>query len=1174
MEIKKSFTFLLILLLSFGVMGVVSAASDLTLINPVGGNYYKGIINIQWSFVGTPDGPIRISFDDGGGWEFLDQVPEGETSYNWNTDGKNGDYRVYVYEKDTGADAVSDVFTIDNTPPTSSASVPDYQNTATFDVSFTVDDANPNFVALFYKKDGGDWISYGTSDSSSISFTASEEGVYEFYTIATDLAGNVESSKTTADDSTTVDTIEPVTTDLGTDTNWHNLDVTVTLTPTDERSDIANTYYCVDQLDSCDPTTSGTSITVNTEGVNYVRYYSVDNAGNAEEVKTAANTVKIDTRLPTTSLSPDTPEEGVLIVSEGATTITVTCNDENGCSEVGYQLSVSCSTESGGYITESEYEISFDVSSETDVCTYAKDSAGNKYFSSSPTTYKVFTSIQDAITVADSGNTINVAAGTYTEYLDINKPVTLQGAGVGSTIIDMSGEVNPSAQDVVDIDLSSGNVIFDGFEIKLGESMSAIDPQSSDPSSIITISNNKITGYAGYICLDENIDYGVLVQINSGKIVINDNEIDTNCNPILLERSPGETDIFNNILYAKDNSAAIWLMTLYGVDVTSLQNIHNNTINVLEASTGGIGVRTSSWWTPDSDGKFTNIEIINNTITNVLANTYGIKILNDKDDGTPETAVIDGTIINGNTITGSDGTGIILGGLVSDTIINNNTISGVDTGIKVDKGKTGSVYPTGTLVNENSITNSETYGLNWLGTDTLNATFNWWGDLDPSNQVSANVDFDPFAEDTSFTRFFAPVLDAVEDQPVDEGSLLTFTVTASDADSIDTLTYSASNLPAGASFNVSTQEFSWTPTDNGVFNDVEFKVTDGFIEVSELITITVTNANPVVEAGVGQTVDEGDLVTIDPTFTDAGSSDTHTATIDWDDGSSIEDLGTVTSPISATHRYLDNGESTTVTLTITDDDGGIGSDTLIVTVENVAPTASATSNTTGVFIGELILFTGDQIDPGADTFTYLWDFDDGPTSTEQNPTHSYGSGGTYTVILTVTDDDGGSDTDTITILVNDLIWDLASPWNLVSSPKTTAQNMAGLVGSIFGYDNGWVTNPVTIEAGMGYWISSSEDIGLDYVTVCTFPQCLPSGKINIDALNNGWNLIGLTTDEETTTANAFGSMIYDTNLPVYYVISYDETKVNVDGSIGGFNDPLIATSPMNPGEGYWVYVVK
>jgi hypothetical protein len=59
-------------------------------------------------------------------------------------------------------------------------------------------------------------------------------------------------------------------------------------------------------------------------------------------------------------------------------------------------------------------------------------------------------------------------------------------------------------------------------------------------------------------------------------------------------------------------------------------------------------------------------------------------------------------------------------------------------------------------------------------------------------------------------------------------------------------------------------------------------------------------------------------------------------------------------------------------------------------------------------VGDGMDFFGDtSAFGGSKPYTYLWNFGDAtPTSTEQNPTHTYSQAGNYTVTLTVTDSDG------------------------------------------------------------------------------------------------------------------------------------------------------------------------
>ena len=72
------------------------------------------------------------------------------------------------------------------------------------------------------------------------------------------------------------------------------------------------------------------------------------------------------------------------------------------------------------------------------------------------------------------------------------------------------------------------------------------------------------------------------------------------------------------------------------------------------------------------------------------------------------------------------------------------------------------------------------------------------------------------------------------------------------------------------------------------------------------------------------------------------------------------------------------------------------------------PVADFSASTTTATVNETISFTDES---AFSPTSWLWDFGDGTTSTEQNPTHSYSEIGTYTVQLTV-ENENGSDTET------------------------------------------------------------------------------------------------------------------------------------------------------------------
>jgi PKD repeat protein len=120
---------------------------------------------------------------------------------------------------------------------------------------------------------------------------------------------------------------------------------------------------------------------------------------------------------------------------------------------------------------------------------------------------------------------------------------------------------------------------------------------------------------------------------------------------------------------------------------------------------------------------------------------------------------------------------------------------------------------------------------------------------------------------------------------------------------------------------------------------------------------------------------------------------------------------------TAYHTYAVPGTWVT-TLTITDHSGASAVDTVTIEVAqpNQPPTTVATATPlTGTSPLSVSFDSSASSDTDGTITGYQWNFGDGNVSTEANPTHVYDAGGSYTAVLTVTDDDGGTNTDSVVI---------------------------------------------------------------------------------------------------------------------------------------------------------------
>ncbi|MFZ0015500.1 MAG: PKD domain-containing protein, partial [Acidimicrobiia bacterium] len=335
---------------------------------------------------------------------------------------------------------------------------------------------------------------------------------------------------------------------------------------------------------------------------------------------------------------------------------------------------------------------------------------------------------------------------------------------------------------------------------------------------------------------------------------------------------------------------------------------------------------------------------------------------------------------------------------------------------------------------------------------TCGQTLESEGDHDPTigDSERAKVRFRLFVPN------LAPVADAGPDRQTPEGT---------DVE----LDGSGSFDPEGEALN-----FSWDLDGDGVCDDSSGDSTPLFTDVGndgtttvkvcvrdpsgltaeDTANVTVTNVAPAIEANTPVAVAENASVTVSGTIRDPGWEDTLTATINWGDGAQAL-TGTTentrpdaTLTFSSSHTYGDNG-TYPVTVCGTDDDT-TACETISVTVNNVDPTAVV--DTTGTVsvngVPTVIAHAGAGVDfgvritdPGSDDLTITWDWGDGtpldvsdsmvnPPTPDPTPSpsiqprdisatsdHVFDKACVYTSGLAVGDDDGGSATGSLNVVI-------------------------------------------------------------------------------------------------------------------------------------------------------------
>jgi hypothetical protein len=303
---------------------------------------------------------------------------------------------------------------------------------------------------------------------------------------------------------------------------------------------------------------------------------------------------------------------------------------------------------------------------------------GACYVPPSSGTYKT---ILKAVNCAAATDTITVAAGTYTEQVTVNKTLTLRGANTGVTGFSPRGpeSIVSGPTGKTSFVVTANNVVIDGFTVQGDTNMTTfgfgilLGAGTTGHQLLNNIIQNNIAG--------TNLASGTLIQ---GNLYQNNNQ---------------SGPLSGTAIYTDQFEA--------GGSVTNA-TINNNVFTNNQNAAVELAATTASQ---------SNIAITNNVMT---GNGNGVL-----STGTT------GLTITGNTITGSLGSQVALGGGNNGVMILSNTIVGGSTrGIRLVDLGTGLGPEANVFVHVNRIKGNATAGIDVAAgryTGTLDATNNFYG---------------------------------------------------------------------------------------------------------------------------------------------------------------------------------------------------------------------------------------------------------------------------------------------------------------------------------------------------------------------------------------------------------------------------------------------------------------
>jgi uncharacterized protein (UPF0179 family) len=506
-----------------------------------------------------------------------------------------------------------------------------------------------------------------------------------------------------------------------------------------------------------------------------------------------------------------------------------------------------------------------------------------------------------------------------------------------------------------------------------------------------------------------------------------------------------------------------------------------------------IGASTGNFsWTPSATGTFSVTVIVTDNGTPALNDTETITITVSS---TPNTAPVLAPIGNKTVAEGS---------LLSFTA----TATDSDVPAQTLTFSLGAGAPAGAVITAGG-------AFTWTPTEaqgpgvypiTVIVTDNGTGNLSDNELIQVTV--------TEVN--VAPILAAIGNKTVAEGSLLSFTATATDADlPANTLTFSlGAGAPAGAAITAG-GAFTWTPTEAqgpGSY-PITVIVTDNgtpALNDTEAITVTVTevNAPPVLAAIGNKTVAEGSLLSFTATATD---SDVPANTLTFSLGAGAPAGAAITAGGAFTWTPTEAQGPGTYPITVNVSDGTATVSELIqvtVTEVNVAPILAAIGNKT-VNEGVLLSFTATATDADVPANTLTFTLGAGAPAGAAitaggaftwTPTEAQGPG-SYPITVIVTDNGAPAlnDTETITVTVNEA----NNPPTVTNPGNQTVNEGVLLAFTVTATDSDVPAQTITFSLAAGAPAGAAITAGGNFTWTPTEAQGPGVYTITVNATDNG-----------------------------------------------------------------------